>query len=195
MIKLIIKGVHGKGYHCICVCDYCGNEFKRDYSTTIKQKHHFCNAKCMGKYKSENYSGANASFYGKHHPEEIKRKISKSKKGKKLSETTKRKMSESHANVKSENNPRWKGGRVKIAEGYILIHKPEHPNSRKGGYILEHRYLMEQKIGRYLKREEIVHHINGILDDNGIENLLLLPNAGVHHNLHKDTITGKFIKL
>lgn len=86
-------------------------------------------------------------------------------------------------NMKGPNHPNWKGGRIPDGHGYILLYMPDHPNATKLGYIREHIYFMEQKLGRYLVENEVVHHINGIKDDNRIENLLLIsPNK--HTVLH-----------
>jgi hypothetical protein len=42
--------------------------------------------------------------------------------------------------------------------------------------IYEHRYIMEQHLGRELDRTEHVHHINGDKTDNRIENLEIISN-------------------
>jgi hypothetical protein len=74
-------------------------------------------------------------------------------------------------------HPNWKGGRWKHSSGYIGI-------SIKGFVMLEHRYIMEQHIGRKLAPEERVHHVNGIKDDNRVENLILLPSESEHQKYH-----------
>jgi len=82
---------------------------------------------------------------------------------------------------KRENSPFWKGGRIKDYYGYIQVLNPSHPNANKDGYIYEHRLVMAKNLGRALSPKEQVHHINGIKNDNRIENLKLV-NIKNHPN-------------
>jgi hypothetical protein len=84
---------------------------------------------------------------------------------------------------KGKNSWAWKGGKLKIRD-YTKIYKPEHPNCDVKGYVMEHILVMEKHLGRYLKKEEITHHINGNKSDNRIENLMLFPNTGSHTAYH-----------
>ena len=73
-------------------------------------------------------------------------------------------------------NAMWNGGQTVTAHaggGYVKQLAPGHPKADAGGYVLQHRLVMEQKLGRYLSSEEHVHHVNGNRRDNRLENLEL----------------------
>ena len=85
-----------------------------------------------------------------------------------------------------ERNPHWKGGRYQQPTGYIRVYVPGR------GPMLEHRFVMESKLGRPLVRGENVHHLNGIRDDNRPENLELWvkkqpPGSREHEQQHCPT--------
>ena len=71
-----------------------------------------------------------------------------------------------------ENNPNWKGGRVRQSDGYVYV-LGKRPN-RKHRYQLEHIIVWEEANGE-LPQGWIIHHLNGIKDDNRLENLVALP--------------------
>ena len=59
--------------------------------------------------------------------------------------------------------------------------KITHKNGKQQDF---HRYLYEQHLGRKLTRHEVVHHINGDITDNRIENLQLMT-LSEHGKLHR----------
>ena len=125
--------------------------------------------------------------------EETRNNMSKAKMGNtnalghKCTEETKQKDREAHLGEKAYN---WKGGFKKTDKGYILYLLPEGCKfshiKKNNGYILLHRLIMAEYLQRPLKDEEVVHHINGNINDNRIENLKLIKNKSEHMTLHQE---------
>lgn len=74
------------------------------------------------------------------------------------------------------------------ADGYAIILKLGHPNAKRHGRIREHVYVMSEYLKRPLRKGETVHHINGIKDDNRIENLELWATSHPYGQRVKDKI-------
>jgi len=110
-----------------------------------------------------------------------------------LSEETKIKMSEAHKGIipknvgKREKSPSWKGGKYIKNDGYVYVYNTNHPNHNSNGYIREHRLIAEKYLNRLLEKWEIIHHINGIKNDNQPENLYLFNNINEHKKYHHNS--------
>lgn len=114
---------------------------------------------------SESKKGRVSPMLGKHHSEEARRKLSAARTGK-------------------YRSPSEYGGHKKLrCDGYICVYCPNHIRATKEGYVMEHHLVMEKHIGRTLRDDEVVHHINRIRSDNRIENLALMTFTE-HAKLH-----------
>ncbi len=108
--------------------------------------------------RSESKKGNKNPMYGTHWSEERRREKSEAMTGNK--------------------HHSWKGGRVRSGYKYIKIRVYSddffYPMVQSNGYVPEHRLVIAKALGRCLHPWEIVHHINGIKDDNRSENLQLV---------------------
>jgi len=91
---------------------------------------------------------------------------------------------------KGEKHPHWIGDIDINVHGYRMRRKPNHPAATKRGWVLEHRLIMEEYLGRYLLPKELVHHINEDKLDNRLENLKLVSRPE-HTDIHRDSKTGR----
>lgn len=116
--------------------------------------------KCYTPFISEELKGRNKT------PEQRER-FRQARLGKKASKEAKFNMSIAHH--------KRQGGQIrkKNSYGYITIFMPGHHliMGGSGSRVYEHRLVAEKKIGRRLTKKDIVHHLNGIKDDNRPENL------------------------
>jgi len=186
--------------HDTKICLYCSKSFTPGpgYSKKRAKTAKFCSVSCGNNYRWKYKIGVRTKkmikkvcpicskiFYIWPYQERAGAKTcSRECSGKKFSNDFKGKFLLGDKNLpKGQAHFRWKGGPSKYGR-YKKYKMPEHPFCDKQGYVIKHRIIMEQHLGRYLKPEEVVHHINGNTFDNRLENLQLFPNASAHLRFH-----------
>jgi endogenous inhibitor of DNA gyrase (YacG/DUF329 family) len=154
-------------------CQQCGTTLVIPPSRAGRKK--YCSRRCYGAWMAENMTGEKAIRYGMGHSEETRRKISETQKTRGIS------------GPKAWN---WKGGRH-VNAGYAMINAnslDSHERALFGSMVSsqsipEHRLVMARLLGRPLRSDEQVHHVNGVRTDNRPENLEL-HNQETHSREH-----------
>lgn len=74
-----------------------------------------------------------------------------------------------------------------------MVYAPGHPGATLlgGKYIYEYRLVAEALVGRPLRSDEIVHHIDGDVTNNNLSNLRVMSQSE-HAKLHiPDTLNAR----
>ena len=93
----------------------------------------------------------------------------------------------------------WKGG-ITRQGGYIMqVVNEDSPFwdmvKTRSKQVLQHRLVMAEYLGRCLQRWEIVHHLNGIRDDNRIENLAIVTSRNHQSSTLNSILKERIRKL
>lgn len=79
--------------------------------------------------------------------------------------------------------PSYRGGRTVEYNGYVWEFAPGHPLQNLWGFVPQHRWVAEDKVGRPLVDGEHVHHLDGGRTNNHPDNLVVLSKSE-HHKAH-----------
>lgn len=86
------------------------------------------------------------------------------------------------SSFKKGRHPNYKNGRIQSSKGYIFLSAKTHPRATANGYVFEHILVWERIHGRRLPEGWVIHHLNGIKDDNRPCNLIAMKR-GAHTDL------------
>lgn len=167
------KWKSGRGYRYLLECLYCHKPFESTGMIFNKSGGRFCCLKHYWKYMKGKPTISSTKF---------KKGIipwSKNQKGIHLSPDTEFKSGLLH--------PKWKPeGYQYLANdtGYKMIKCTGHLRANKRGYVFRANLVTEFCLGRKLLKNECVHHINLIRDDDSPSNLYLFPTKKAHSTYH-----------
>ena len=140
-------------------CDWCGKEVSR-YPSQIKN-HNFCSRKCLANFSNKQL---NPNRYLE------------------LKDYTN--MSTHLSNLNRQLNPTkmTKEMRAKIRNARLDTGEGKTYSKYYGRHT--HRVVSEQKLGRKLRPNEVVHHIDGNRRNNNPENLMVFSTNADHMRYH-----------
>lgn len=187
------------------LCKQCGNTVLTKVSDKLG---HFCSWKCYEQWAKYNHApNCNCKICGR--PMYVKpSRLNKCKRGITCSAKCKS-ILQSQCSIGEQNhqygligssNSSFKNEAIKTNYGYLLEYAPGHPfphdSSNQTTRVYQHRLIVERNYTlfpqnffvtidgkHYLKKEFVVHHVNGIKTDNRVENLRVMTKEE-HSSLH-----------
>lgn len=72
-----------------------------------------------------------------------------------------------------------------MKNGYVELYIPEHHRAQKDSGCVEHIIVAEKKLGRKLKNDEVVHHLDKNRSNNNPDNLIVFINTSEHIAFHQ----------
>jgi hypothetical protein len=169
-----------------CTCLVCGATFHVKPSKVLNGRGKYCSRSCLAKSRTGERNGrwiggpveCTCQECGKTFTK-VPAAIAKGE-GRYCSVACK---GVAQSRLTGEKSPHWKGKPKSNVNGYIRINRAD------GNHIFEHRYVMEQHLGRPLRSNEHIHHRNHNKADNRIENLQIV-SPSEHARMHT---TGRTI--
>jgi transcriptional regulator with XRE-family HTH domain len=183
--KEFVKTANSAGKYCSTDCWYASDEFKislpknclqceKEYLTTYKEQK-YCSIQCKNKGLGTKSKFCNCIVCQK----EIEYFSYKKKYCSKDCMST-------HM---VKQNTKEIGALKTDAFGYIKQKVDKDYLGNLKGWVYQHRYVMEQFLGRPLTNEENIHHKNGDRSDNRLENLELWSTSQPSGQRIEDKIT------
>ena len=160
-------------------CSVCGQEFYRQ-PAYIKQGRHLCSRECNIKWQSRNRQKKICQYCG------ISFEVKPSQSERKFCS----RECDANSKIKRPTGRTYNGKPViENYQGYLTVYEPLSPMASRTGRVLEHRLIMAKKIGRPLKTNEHVNHINHDKTDNRTENLEIMNPS--EHSRETNRYTNK----
>lgn len=79
-----------------------------------------------------------------------------------------------------------------LHQGYLYFCDLSHPLSFQGGRVYFHRHVASLMVGRWLRKDEVIHHIDGNKLNNFPDNILIVSNSE-HVRIHA-AMLGKTLR-
>lgn len=155
-----------------CTCLQCGKDFRVPNNAIARGGGRYCSLACSGRAKSE--AGGQAEYSCEMCGSTFRRTPRLNRTPRFCSRSCKARST--------------KGNSFIDKKGYVHVWLPDHPMANSTGYVLEHRLIVSRQLGRALRADEHIHHVDENPANNAPENLQVVTPEE-HRRIHNRTTT------